>query len=253
VPRKFSTAMSYFIFVMLFTFLGAAIFMLAPNASHNTSTGAVARTDVILPTDALPVTSAATALPQPTQMATPTPDLMLSFTPGIIDDMPKDIEEEPSPRVPNPTDPYNLYITGERVTDIDLVVRQSSLIVLGTIVEVQPPRWTTKDGERPENPWNRQYGIFTPVIVRIDQSVKGGVSETYVSLWGCGGVIGVDSEICENESSNGVGANSFQVGQRVVVFLTSGGTLDVTAPYIGIRDRYTILDNDMAVNIHREI
>jgi len=98
---------------------------------------------------------AATAYPPPYPPPYPSP----SFVPPT---------PEPTLR---PEDSFNVRACGHSSApdDISFWAEFADVIVVGAVAEVQPPRWRTPDGSRPANPHTDKYGIYTPVVIDVDQ------------------------------------------------------------------------------------
>lgn len=152
----------------------------------------------------------------------------------------------PTPRSTlQPGDPYNLTIYGRRTVDTGRSAREATVIAIGTVKRVQPARWTTPDGRRPENPHapTNLETIYTPVEIEIEQWLKGERPESELVIFALGGVIGQDS--VESRVSD---VNVFHQGQRVIVFLADRGLKLDAAPLWSIVERYTLTGDGQAVN-----
>lgn len=162
----------------------------------------------------------------------------------------------PSPlpySTPAPSAPLNIVVQAASDGNPRLPASLSPLIVIATVLEVRPARWTTRDGSRPANPHDRQnpYGIYTPVFVQVSQVVKGAVPSTRLALAVPGGVIGVDS------IRYGDGLHNFEVGQQVVLFLKPRNTLPPVEleglPTWHDNYSYTVTPTQQAVNSYQTL
>jgi hypothetical protein len=116
--------------------------------------------------------------PYPGQTPAPTPPAYVTMLPLIPTQPPVTITPEPTVPVvyaplptstplptPNPGDPYTLYWTVTRYPSVPFSTQSASTVVLATVRQVFPARWTTPDGSRPANPHEAQHTIFRPVII----------------------------------------------------------------------------------------
>ena len=89
-------------------------------------------------------------------------------------------EQLPTPTAdpPKPSDPYAVVLIPE-VVAVDPVdaTKASSHIVYGKVIEVLAPRWSTPDGKRPDNPFEQQFAIFTPIRIAVIETLKGAKQE----------------------------------------------------------------------------
>ena len=163
------------------------------------------------------------------------------------------------PATLRPEDPMIGAACGLRETDINTVVADSTTIVRGTITQVPPARWSTPDGRRPANPHDPQSTgniIYRPVVMRVDEYLKGEQPRRALVLLARGGTVGQDSfNYC------GDPLYTFQKGEQVILFLrppeeglgtippeTTGGP-----PLLAIVEHYTINSDGQAVNINRQV
>jgi hypothetical protein len=187
-----------------------------------------------------PILSTARALLPTTNRLTPTP------RPYPIPTTVEPTVQWTPPPIPKPDDPYFLLIAPEpsRPEPKDLA-REVTIVVIGTVTKVHDPRWTTKDGSRPENPWfpEYQHTIYRPVEIEVTQLLKGqGLSQTIV-IFALGGKVGQDSVVYEPQAMQ-----DYQLGERVVLFLTPNHYSFNNAPLLEVYDRYTISSDDQAIN-----
>lgn len=75
------------------------------------------------------------------------------------------------PDLPDPEEPISIS------EDVDLGpapdpedIARYERVVLGRVVEVMAPQWTTPDGERPADPWTTGYRIITPAVIELEQA-----------------------------------------------------------------------------------
>jgi hypothetical protein len=140
----------------------------------------------------------------------------------------------------DPQAPFSMIMIGHPV-DAQTMIQRASLIVIGTVNQVEPARWTTPDGLRPANPHVQPAGIYVPVHLNIEQVIKGVTDQTHLLLYAGGGTIGQDSINWRPDIF------TFRVGERVVI--VSGRAFQVNnRQFWGIVDRYTVTSDGRAVN-----
>ncbi len=134
---------------------------------------------------------------------------------------------------PQPEEPYYLIINaGMAPAPVEDYTRQADLVIMGTVKEVRPARWTTSDGKRPQNPWasDNRHTIFTPVLIDVDSllkdkqarlELKSRETQPDMLIFAIGGMLGQDKVEWGSDNSN-----TYQVGERVVLFLKETGPLD---------------------------
>src|SRR5207237_7430973 len=91
--------------------------------------------------------------------------------------------------------------------------------------------------------------IYTPVLVEVEQYLKGGQPQRQLLVYAIGGTVGQDWIALSD------GSATFQEGERVVLFL-SGRVGEPLAnsgrPLWDIYERYTVIEN-MATNSYRTL
>lgn len=137
-----------------------------------------------------------------------------------------------------------------RYPDIPSASRLSSVVVIGTVKQVLPARWTTPDGQRPANPQTARQVIFRPVIVEVEEYLKGETNQKIIRLYAWGGRIGND--VFELQPDD---LYDFQEGERAVLFLkqpdqeASPFTLNGSNLW-SIEDHYTLTSDGQAKNFY---
>lgn len=134
--------------------------------------------------------------------------------------------------------------------DPDVTKREtasSSTVVIGTVQQVLPPRWTTADGRRPAHPHAQKNvemmaHIVTPVQFEVQEYLKGQLQQSRLLLWSFGGTIANDvTDACGSTQF------TFQPGQQVIVFLKKRGPAPGQAPVFDVVTRYAIGSDGQAV------
>lgn len=147
-----------------------------------------------------------------------------------------------------PSDPY---IAGSIGTypDVspDVYAKKAKLVIIGVVKTLGQPKWSTKDGRRPENPFDDQNFIYTPVTIKVDRVIKGSTLSGEIIVNVSGGRIGEDILTLEPKNMF-----SFKLDDKVVLFLQDG------APYLNgeihnFLDRYTIISDGLATNEFRSM
>ena len=205
-----------------------------------------------------PTTTLPPQTPKPGETGVPTPfpiRALPPITPAIVGS--EDFEAVPTTRpytplpTPRPEDPYGLDICADRIPGtIKYSYEFASVVVIGTVRQVDASRWTTPDGKRPANPWaadNRDF-IFTPVLIQVESYLKGEQSHSELLLLAIGGTVGQDTVgLCGDKS------NTFHTGERVVLFLNPARPTDqINAiggrPLWRASERYTLTPDRNVTN-----
>lgn len=178
----------------------------------------------------------------------PNPPQKLTPAPGQI----------PTPRpTSRPSDPYTVITAGTGIPDVQLMTKEATVVVLGTVRQVLPARWTTPDGRRPANPHDpaNRESIATPVLVEVEQYLKGQQPQRQLIVFAPGGTIGQD-RVAVN--LNGRDQFAFREGERVVVFLDerlrgSARTSNGSPLWNPLSGYYTVNEDGQATNGFRTV
>ena len=148
---------------------------------------------------------------------------------------------------PHPADPVRLTIVGDHPSDIATWYDASDSVVVATVRQVFPARWTTPDGVRPANPHDPSSAatIVTPVAIEVERSLTGVPPGQRLLLVAQGGAVGEDT------IARADGLTAFREGERVVLFLqardrTLPGLPD--RPVWEVLERYTVTPEGLATN-----
>ncbi|MBI3977069.1 MAG: hypothetical protein HY331_02675 [Chloroflexi bacterium] len=155
---------------------------------------------------------------RPAVLPTPLPSTAPQTLPPFMD--PRYLTPAPTPA---PNDPRHLtYIEEPEPGIIPRMTADYPLIIaIGTVLEVQPPRWATADGRKPDFSKGGGRGgrdspntIITPVVFQVEEYLKGPQPARTLVLRVWGGT--VDGDVYE-----GVGPVQAlkQKGRRFVVYL----------------------------------
>ncbi len=154
--------------------------------------------------------------PMPAQPPTPLPTVI----PGSAMPSPVPITVPGSPQaVRAPHAPCGPSGVGDGLPSINIQTRSSRIIAVATVAQILPARWDTPDGQRPVIPQRGPfyYGIITPVLVEVEQYLKGEQPQRSLLLSVQGGMVGQD---CDAPAPvDGYTMDSLGVGDRAVVFL----------------------------------
>jgi hypothetical protein len=112
---------------------------------------------------------------------------------------------------------------------LQIQVPSSEIIIIGTVKEMLPARWSTADGQRPPNPCGVTQPpfpyIYTPVRVTVEQVIKGSVSTSEIEVHELGGTVGQDRRFDYDRSP-------LVTGQRAVMFLNVRSGSSIATRYI---------------------
>jgi hypothetical protein len=240
--RRTSRIIEVVVLVGVLGTLGFAVFAIGrPNgaATMNDAATAALQEATAPPEDtAVPVPTGAAAYPAPTMAPSSLP--------------------QPSASITAAEEPLLVTVCGLRETNIKFLVDNSITIVRGIVKHVPPARWSTPNGQRPANPHapDRIGIIYRPVILQVEEYLKGDMQQRTEVLLARGGTVGQDSvDYC------GDPLYTFQEGEHVVLFLdlpeeglgpippeTPGGP-----PLLTIREHYTLTADGQARNIDRQV
>ena len=132
----------------------------------------------------------------------------------------------------DPNAPYNVVGKG-LVPNLppDMFARDADVIIIGRVIAFGSPSWTTIDGKRPKNPFDYQNSIYTPVIMKVEQILKGDVITDTITRKVSGGKIGNDSSAFEPSEMV-----AFHLDGRDIIFLRKDDKFNFL-------ERYTIYDD----------
>lgn len=138
--------------------------------------------------------------------------------------------------------------------DLDYLIKNSDLIVTGSVDIINPSRWNTLDGKLPRETTVHTITpdkvIFTDVIFRIDQTIKGQSGENTIRIRSLGGIVGQDQMTVS-------GVASLEMGKTYLLFLEpdTGSTADIDPGHYfvrgGLQGVYQVLDGK-AISIRDE-
>ena len=219
----------------------------------------------LLPTPTVLAPSVAGAVVSPTLELYPTPVPVYTIVVTPLPPMTLSVDElrateeagrPTSPPVPtlDPGEPIHVQmdVTGE--PSVEISTQDSSLILIGRVTQVLPARWTTPTGLRPENPTHPEEGagIFRPVLIEVEEYLKGELPEQNLIVYAWGGQVGEDVFAWEPDD-----LQTFEEGERLVVFLKpQNGPTDGThagAQLWSPVERYTITPEGNAQNYYHSI
>lgn len=154
------------------------------------------------------------------------------------------------PSMPQPSDPFNLTVAAARFPNTRISVNEATNIIIGTVKEILPARWSTVDGKRPPNPHIEGLAdvIYRPVVFEVEQYYKGKGNEQELVLVGVGGTVGQDSMDYASDD-----LFTFQVGERMIVFLKGSQYVLNGRPLATVVERYTITTDKQAKNDFRAV
>ncbi|MFH1224755.1 MAG: hypothetical protein V1676_03035 [Candidatus Diapherotrites archaeon] len=141
---------------------------------------------------------------------------------------------------------YPLWST--EVLDLSFLNKHSESVVIGRVTEILPSKWDTPDGGRPADVASDAQ-IYTDAIIQVDSTAKGSVPSRLV-VRTLGGKIGDHSMDVED-------AAKFEVGEKVLLFLTTNDPSDKTSTNGGAHysvvgwkhGKFTITSDNQAVRL----
>lgn len=151
---------------------------------------------------------------------------------------------------PAPNDPFQLTIHADSFPNTSLSTQEADLIVVGVVKEILPALWSTADGNRPENPWVEysQETIYTPVVVEVEQYIKGADSFS-LTLFAWGGAVGRDSVTWASDN-----LHTFHLGERVLLFLNKTDTSLLNGNLLwNPIEHYTLTVEGEAINSYQQV
>jgi hypothetical protein len=94
--------------------------------------------------------------------------------------------------------------------------KRSTMFIIGTVKQVLPDRWDSPNGGRPADACSMStpHNIFRPVLVEVEQYVKGEQPHRIVQVYAFGGTVGKDTTTYRSSS-----LYTFREGERVMLFL----------------------------------
>lgn len=191
----------------------------------------------------------------PTKM--PTPATVIP-APSVEPDRSPMEKPTPNPSRPNstyptprPDDPYLLKISDAYAPNTSASTSFATIVIVGTVRQVLPARWSTVDERRPVNPHvNNPYTIYTPVLVEAEEYLKGQQRQPQLLIFAQEGKVGQDQVVYANRSM------TFLEGERVVLFLYDRQSEPRTSagmPFWNLTERYTVTADGIATNIYRTV
>ncbi|HII02979.1 TPA: hypothetical protein HA351_15445 [Methanosarcinaceae archaeon] len=130
------------------------------------------------------------------------------------------------------------------------LAKKSDLILIGSVKEILPARWSTPDGGQPENAieaLGRDEVIYRDVVISVDEYLKNSLSSNEVVVRVLGGIVGNLGMDVEDEAS-------FEPGEDVLLYLvedTSPATKDLKPEHFRVtgisQGKYTLTGDGKAV------
>lgn len=97
--------------------------------------------------------------------------------------------------------------------DTEELSNRSEMIVIGTVKEILPSKWTSADGKRPNgiDSFSLENSIYTDVTISVDKYLKNPSSSKEVTVRIDGGTVGNDTLEADYEPT-------FKPGEKVLLF-----------------------------------
>lgn len=127
--------------------------------------------------------------------------------------------------------------------------KRSDTIIIGTVKEILPSKWSSIDGKRPDG--DVQFGlynvIYTDIIIGVDEYVKNPLSSKDVRVRVEGGTVGDDTLVADSDPS-------FETGEKVLLYLMKDdkpGTKDIGPEHFivtgSVQGKFTLTDDGKAI------
>lgn len=125
----------------------------------------------------------------------------------------------------------------------------SEMIVIGTVKEILPSKWTSVDGKRPDgiDSFSLENSIYTDITISVDKYLKNPSSSKEVTVRLYGGTVGNDTLEVDHEPM-------FKPGEKVLLFLTEDvviSTKDIKPEHFKVtgcmQGKFTLTDDGKAV------
>ncbi|WP_245860368.1 hypothetical protein [Methanosarcina spelaei] len=99
--------------------------------------------------------------------------------------------------------------------DNEELSNRSEMIIIGTVKETLPSKWTSADGKRPKgiDSFSLENSIYTDITINVDKYLKNPSSSKEVTVRLDGGTVGNDTLEADYEPT-------FKPGEKVLLFLT---------------------------------
>jgi hypothetical protein len=199
--------------------------------------------------------SNSTVVSAPEELPTPFPTVILPpMTPvPTRDDVPlesptltaAELTKLPPTSAPNLS--FNVEINVHCEFPLESSVQRARNVVIGTVREVHPSRWTTDDGQRPAPPWPNgvpEHNIFTPVLFEVEEYLKGEEIAPQFMLYVGEETVGQDSITFDPSA-----LSSLTEGAKAVVFIEKRVVLPFDdTPLWSLTDYYTLSSDGQATN-----
>ena len=242
--------------------LVGSIFALALQirASSGSSVSLSAPHSAVALADSIPTSTPYPLKPGETGVPTPFPTVILPPMTAVPVGSEDNFNDDRTPSVGytpvpthQPSDPYNIAMYPRRMTDINFLAPSATTIISGTVIRIDPARWSTLDGLRPLNPWSsgNTANIITPVLVQVASYLKGSQTGPDVLVMALTGTVGQDSVGWDDN------LHTFTTGEQVIIFLNKRGVdpsllIDKRSPWQVI-EHYTITSGGSAVNSYQTL
>ena len=125
----------------------------------------------------------------------------------------------------------------------------SYTIVIGTVKEINPSKWNSIDGKRPDgiDSFSLENLIYTDITISVDEYLKNPLSSKEVTVRVDGGTVGNDTLEANHEPS-------FKTDEKVLLYLTNdltNRTKDIKPEHFKVtgcmQGKFTLTDDGKAV------
>jgi len=128
---------------------------------------------------------------------------------------------------------------------------RSEMILIGTVKEILPSKWTSADGRRPNgiDSFSLENSIYTDITINVEKYLKNPSSSQEITVRIDGGTVGNDTLEADYEPT-------FKPGEKVLLFLTEDvvvGTNNIEPKHLTVTGcmvgKYTLTEDGKATRL----
>jgi len=139
--------------------------------------------------------------------------------------------------------------------DDEELSNNSDTIIIGTVKEILPSKWSTTDGKKPVNTdrFSPSCFIYTDIIISVDEYIKNSSSSKDVTVRVWGGTVGDDTFKVSEEPR-------LKIGEKVLLYLTKDtgpSTKDIGPEHYrvtgALQGKFTLTDDGKAIRSDKTV